>query len=209
MFLRTLICSVLAAACAVLPAWGLEITPFQVRNISPTALLHGLSIAETPYLLPAGKAALKTNFDLANHASIETRNGEKILLDGTTYIATMALRYGLSDTVQVGVDLPWVWHSEGFLDGFISDWHNFFNLPDGSRDDLENDQLNYYYSRNGEERLVLQNETNGLGDVRLLLAWQFKTADQSVFTGISLWPCQLNATFPWAMARGRSGAVSG
>jgi hypothetical protein len=180
--LRILVYLVLVTASMALPAWGLEMAPFPVRNFSPTALIHSLPIAETPYLLSTGKMALHTSFDLANHSSLNTNSNEAILLDGESYIATFGLRYGLSDTLQVGIDLPWVWHSEGFLDSFIGDWHDFFGFPNGDRDDLQDDQLNYLYFRDGEERLSLQDATNGLGDVRLLLAWQFKTTEQSAFS---------------------------
>ena len=163
-------------------SWALDLAPFPVRNLSPTALVHGLSIAESPHLLPAGKTSLHTSFDLVNNASLNSSGNEGILLDGESYIATLGLRYGLSDTLQVGIDLPWVWHSEGFMDSFISDWHDFFNLSNGDRDDLENDQLDYLSSQAGEERLRLQNETDGFGDLRLQLAWQFKTTEQSAFT---------------------------
>ncbi len=164
------------------PSLALDLTPFQVRNFSPTALVHGLSIAETPRLLPTGKTALQASFDLANHATLDTSSNEAILLDGETYVATLGLRYGLSDQLQVGIDLPWVWHSGGFLDSFISDWHDFFGLPDGDRDELQDDQLNYLYYRDGTERLRLQDETDSLGDLRLQLAWQFITTEQSAFT---------------------------
>jgi hypothetical protein len=182
MSLRILACSILVTASTALPAWSLEITPFQIRNFSPTALVHGLSIAETSRLLPAGATSLNTSFDMANNASVSTRTKEGILLDGESYIATLGLRYGLSDTLQLGVDLPWVWHSEGFMDSFISDWHDFFGLPNGDRDDLQDDQLNYLYSRDGKEHLGLQDETNSFGDLRLQLAWQIKTTEQSAYT---------------------------
>jgi hypothetical protein len=182
MFPRILVCLILLTASTVLPAWSLEITPFQVRNFSPTALVHGLSIAETPRVLPAGATSLNTSFDLANNASVSTRTNDGILLDGESYIATLGLRYGLSDTLQLGIDLPWVWHSEGFMDSFISDWHDFFDLPNGDRDNLQDDQLNYLYSSKGKEHLGLQDETNGFGDLRLQLAWQFKATEQSAYT---------------------------
>jgi hypothetical protein len=182
MFPGVLLLLIVIGTTAAIPCQALELTPFAVRNFSPTALVHGLSIAETPYLLPAGKTTLHTGFDLANNATINTRNDERILLDGETYVATLGLRYGLSDQLQVGIDLPWVWHSGGFLDSFISDWHDFFGLPEGDRDDLKNDQLDYRYSRNGEERLRLQDKTDSLGDLRLKLAWQFATTAQSAFT---------------------------
>ena len=182
MSLRLLFCSILVTASATLPAWSLEITPFQVRNFSPTALVHGLPIAETPYVLPAGATSVNTSFDMASNATVSTRSNQDIILDGESYIATLGLRYGLSDTLQLGIDLPWVWHSEGFMDSFISDWHDFFGLPNGDRDDLQDDQLNYLYSREGKELLGLDDETNGFGDLRLQLAWQIKTTEQSAYT---------------------------
>ena len=164
------------------PSRALDLTPFQVRNLSPTALVHGLSIAETPHLLLAGKTALQARFDLANHAMLNSRSGESIHLDGESYVATLGLRYGLSDQLQVGIDLPWVWHSKGFMDSFINDWHDFFGFSNGDRDALKNNQLDYLYSNNGDERLSLQDEVDSLGDVRLQLAWQFKATEQSAFT---------------------------
>jgi hypothetical protein len=94
----------------------------------------------------------------------------------------MGLRYGITDQLQVGIDLPWVWHSKGFMDSFINDWHDFFGLSNGDRDALKNNQLDYLYSHDGDERLRLQDEVDSLGDLRLQLAWQFKTTEQSAFT---------------------------
>ncbi len=181
MWFRILVYLVLVTASTALPAGALEMTPFAVRNFSPTALVHGLSIAETPYLLPTGEAKLNASFDLVNQSALNVENNAAIVLDGESYITTLGLRYGLSDTLQLGIDLPWVWHSKGSLDGFISDWHDFFGLPNGDRDDLENDQLNYIVTRDGEDRMRLQDSDNGPGDLRLQLAWQFKTTEQSAF----------------------------
>ena len=164
------------------PCSALDLTPFPVRNLSPTALVHGLPVAESAKLLETGSKTLITQFDLANNSALNIKNNEATLLDGTTYIATLGLRYGLNETLQVGIDLPWVWHSEGFLDGFISDFHDFFNMNNGDRDKLEDDQLDYLYYKDGEERLRLQDETDGLGDLRLQLAWQFKETEKSSFT---------------------------
>jgi len=163
------------------PCSALDLVPFPVRNLSPTALVHGLPVAESAKLLDTGNKALITQFDLANNCALNIKNNEATLLDGTTYIATLGLRYGIRDDLQVGIDLPWVWHAEGFLDGFISDFHDFFSLSNGDRDKLEDDQLDYLYYKDGEERLRLQDETDGLGDLRLQLAWQFKETEKSSF----------------------------
>lgn len=163
-------------------AWAVELTPFQVRNLAPTALVHGLAIAETPYLLDKGRSSLQTGFELANNATLNRQEGESVTLDGETYVATLRLRYGLSDRLQLGLDLPWVWHSEGVMDGFINDWHDFFGFSNGDRDTLKNNRLDYLYARGGSEGLQLQDEVDGLGDLRLRLNWQFKSTEQAAFT---------------------------
>lgn len=182
MWFRILFYLVLVTASTALPAGALEITPFAVRNFSATALVHGLSMAETPYLLPSGEAQLNASFDLVNQSTLNIENNATLVLDGESSITTLGFRYGLSDTLQLGIDLPWVWHAKGSLDGFISDWHDFFGLPNGDRDDLKDDQLNYIITRDSEDRMRLQDPDNGPGDLRLLLAWQFKTTEQSAFT---------------------------
>lgn len=159
-----------------------ELSPFQVRNLVPAALVHGLAIAESPYLLGAGLSSLQTGFELANNATLNARGGESTTLDGETYVATLRLRYGLSDRLQLGVDLPWVWHSAGVMDSFINDWHDFFGFSNGDRGDLQNNQLDYIYARDGAEEMNLQDDVDGLGDLRLRLSWQFETTDQSAFS---------------------------
>ncbi len=161
---------------------ALELSPFRVRNLSPTALIHGLPVAETPHLLKAGGMSLSGGFEVANNATFDSAGNEQIILDGETYIATLGMRYGVTDRLQIGLDLPWTWQADGFLDNFISDWHDAFGLPNGDRDDLPDDQLSYQYKRNNITDLSLVDETDGLGDLRLHLAWQLKRSARSALT---------------------------
>jgi hypothetical protein len=52
------------------PCSALDLVPFPVRNLSPTALVHGLPVAESAKLLDTGNKALITQFDLANNSSL-------------------------------------------------------------------------------------------------------------------------------------------
>ena len=179
MFLRTLICSLLAAVCAVLPAWGVELTPFPVRNLSPPALVHGLAVAEAARLNPQGRFSARLGLDIVSNATVSDSTNESILLDGESYVTTLGLRYGIAERLQVGLDLPWIAHSEGSLDGFVQDWHKFFGLPNGDRSQLPDDELTYAYANGNGDQLLLDGETGGLGDVRVLLAWQLMNSDAS------------------------------
>jgi len=187
MFLRALMCLLLVVTSPVLPAWGVELTPFPVRNLSPAALVHGLAVAEPARLLPTGRLSSRLGVDIASNATLSDSANESILFDGESYVTTFGLRYGIAERLQIGIDLPWVAHSQGSFDNFVQDWHKFFGLPNGDRSRLPDDELTYAYANAGGDQLLLDDETSGVGDVRLLIAWQLLANQQSaasLFTSI-------------------------
>lgn len=171
--LRTLTWVVLFILVAVVPAWSLDLTPFAVRNLSPPALVHGLTSAEPARLNLPGQVSVRLGFDLANSASLSQTDTEKIRMDGETTVMTIGMRYGLTDRLQIGFDLPWISHSEGSLDSFIQNWHDFFGLPNGDRDNLPDDNLNYSYEGGHGDSFLLDRQTSGLADIKMFLAWQW------------------------------------
>ena len=179
MLKRILICAILGTTCVVLPAWGVELTPFSVRNLSPPALTKGLPVAESVRLNQPGQTSARLGFDISSIASDNHRDDELIVLDGETYVATLGLRYGLAEHLQVGFDLPWIWQSKGFLDNFIENYHDFFGLPNGDRNNMSNNQINFLYTSSDGDDFLLDHETNSIGDVRLLAAWQWLDTEQT------------------------------
>jgi hypothetical protein len=179
MLKRILIYAGLITASTVLPAWGVELAPFAVRNFSPPALVHGLPVAEPARVNQPGQFSSRLGLDVSNIATDDNRSGENIVLDGETYVANLGLRYGLAEHLQVGIDLPWVWQSKGFLDGFIENFHDLFGMPNGDRNNMSKDQINYAYDSNDGDDFLLDHQTNGIGDIRLLAAWQWLDAENS------------------------------
>lgn len=187
MLKRLLIGLVLVLASSALPAWGIELTPFSVRNLAPPALVHGLAVAEPARLNLSGQFSARLGFDLVSNATINDSTNESIHLDGESYVTTLGLRYAMAERLQVGLDLPWVAHNKGFFDGFIQDWHKFFGLHNGDRSQLPDNELTYAYKKVNSDHLLLDDETSGLGDVRLLVAWQLLADEElaaSLFTSI-------------------------
>jgi len=106
----------------------------------------------------------------SSHSVRDAHGGESILLDGETRRLELSYRRGLSERLEFGVDIPWVSHESGSLDGFIDRWHSIFGLPDGIRHERPEDQLLFRYEDDGRQLSRISN-TQGPGDVRLLGGW--------------------------------------
>lgn len=121
--------------------------------------------------------AWRFGFDLASNAITETRPaGQSIVMDGETYRTSIALDYGLSEGLAVGITAPLVAHSGGFLDEFVQDWHDLFGLSNERRGDFEDNSLDYSYVDHGADVFVLRERGRGLGDVRLTADWRLQAA---------------------------------
>ena len=174
------IAALLVSLCLLAwPALALELVPFQVRNMTPTALAHAPAPAEAARLLAPGTVKASFSLDLASHARISSAGDEQVVFDGETLMATLGLRYAINEQLQIGFDLPWIRHDEGSLDGFISNWHDFFRLPDGDRDKLPEDQLAFGYQRDETTELQFDQSTDGIGDLRLVGSWQLNRDAQT------------------------------
>ena len=171
---RTVIAVVLFGAIQAHPciAGPLAITPFYTSNQSPLVQIFGLPAAESAIVQPSGHTWSLLAIDAANNYSSVDTTRENIILDGESYRLTLALRYGVTDKLEVGVDVPWVGYGGGVFDSFIEGWHRFFGLPQGNRLKAPRNRLLFSYSRDGTEQLRLDDSNFGMGDIRLGSGWQ-------------------------------------
>ena len=156
-------------ALLVLPvkAHCLEITPFYTQNQSPMAQIFGLPAAGDAAVLAKGRFSALLATDVASSFAQDNSSREDILLDGENYRFTLALRYGITDRIEAGIDIPYVGQGGGFLDSFIIGWHKFFGLPEGGRTEAPRNRLLYTYSKNGQNRLLINDSDFDIGDIRL------------------------------------------
>lgn len=115
----------------------------------------------------------------SSHSTEDRPAGESLLLDGETTRLELVVRYGLTDRLELGIELPYVWHESGGLDAVIEGWHDLFGLPNGSRDKRERDLLEFRYDAGDSTPVVLQNSSNGPGDVRLIAGWRLADSPTS------------------------------
>ncbi len=163
-----------------LTLWAVEITPFSTQNQSPLVQIFGLPPLGSAAVVAPGKAEGNVILDYASNYVNDSDARENILLDGESARLTLEGRLGIARGFEAGVEIPFVVLGGGFLDSFIEGYHNAFGFPQGGRDQAPRNRLLYRYVRDGQERLLVEKSSYGLGDIRLKGAWQLypKTASQ-------------------------------
>ncbi len=97
--------------------------------------------------------------------------------DLETFRGSLVASYGLRNSWQLSVEVPYIGHDGGFLDDFIYDWHNFFGMPQNGRTKDNSDQLNVTYLSGVS--FELPGPASGVGDIRFNVAhsqpWKNRT----------------------------------
>jgi hypothetical protein len=154
------------------PAQAVDITPFDTKNQSPIVQIYGLPGAGNAVLLSPGQREFRMALDYSSNYVDDAKTREHIVLDGETARITLGGRYGLSEGVECGVEIPYVIHGGGFLDSFIIHYHDFFGFPQGGRDQAPRNRIRYLYTRDGTEKMNVESSSNGLGDMSLTAGFQ-------------------------------------
>jgi Protein of unknown function (DUF3187) len=175
-----------------------EVRAFHNINQLPFKQIFGLPSLDNSPLTEAGTWRFNLISNISNNYSYSATAHEQLRNDGETFRGTLLINYGLRDNLQLSVEIPYIHHSEGFLDDFIYDWHDFFNMPQSGRTKTNNDQFNITYLSDGGSGFSLTTPENGLGDIRigtvLTRPWnnralifsaelKFPTGDFDKFTG--------------------------
>lgn len=107
------------------------------------------------------------SFSAASHSIADARLGEELIMDGATTRLEITWRYAVGDGFELGIELPYVWHESGGLDGLVDAWHDIFGLGGGSRALRESDRLEIAYGDASGMRIDLRQNVRGIADARL------------------------------------------
>lgn len=118
-----------------------------------------------------GQTQWRVSTDLTTEYVLDRAPGENLLFDGETQRYAFALRRAWGETFDWGVEVPLLHTSGGFMDSVIEDWHSFFGLPNGGRQDAPQDRRQYRYERDGLTQFDVRGADTGLGDVLLSAGW--------------------------------------
>ena len=173
---------VLAVGLATQSAAADIFEPFTTANMNPFTRLHGVPQTRSAHLTTAGKLEVGLQLDVANNFTDSLSGNERIRLDGETHRTNLSLRYGLSERWELSIDLPYIRHSGGSLDGFIENWHSWFGLPNGGREDSAEDELTYFWRHGTQTRASLTRSESGMGDITVYAGYRLGGDDERQWT---------------------------
>jgi hypothetical protein len=158
---------------------------FALRNQNPFLQIFGLPPLQSAALTRPGETDFGIAIDLANHADAGDSALETFAIDGESYFVTLSWRRRVSNWLELGIDLPFVLHDEGFLDNAIENWHDTFGMSNTKRRGPSN-QLGFLYARDGTTLYELNSPSSGVGDIQLSAALSIKQASNASDATVSL-----------------------
>ena len=113
--------------------------------------------------------------NIANTVQVDSNSsvGDSVLIDAETTAVHLALEYGLADHWNMVIDLPYINHGIGNLDGAVNEFHNLFGFPEGPRGDRPKNLFAVSYQRQGQHQVNLRTPKSGMGDMALSLTYNF------------------------------------
>ena len=167
MRLPTLLLAVIASA----PAFGDEapLDVFPLRNHNPFLQIYGLPAFATQELAASGGIDINVSFDIANDIDEADRSGEVLIIDTELRTLSLSLRRRISERLEIGLDVPYLSYSGGFLDRVIYDFHDLVGLSNSTRDG-PNDQFRLYMEKEGVTLFDAVEPSSGIGDLQVSAA---------------------------------------
>ena len=159
----------LSAALGLIPLSAQADRFMNLRNEAALARGFGLPALGRAHLAEGDAWILSADLSNEYHASQD--GGSALLLDGETARYAITYRRRIGARLELGVELPLLHQSGGFMDSGIENWHDWFSLPNGGRNEAEQDQYRYRYVESGEILLDVTDRGTRLGEARLLAAW--------------------------------------
>ena len=173
----------LSALALLLVTVPLTAQPLFVINQSPFAAMVGLAPASSAQLGDAGEFSLRTNTIISSHFIDQSASAESVVFDGESVLVDLAASYVVNKDWRLDFRLPYKNHGGGHLDALIEGWHSALGLPDGGRDKVARNQLNFAYSRGDRVNTNLTTNSGGFGNIQVGVSrrvWQRDEQQASV-----------------------------
>ena len=146
--------------------------PFSTSNLNPFVQLYRIPATRSASLTEAGGFEWIITSNIANNFTTNKSGAESIAIDGETWRTSITATYGLTDRFEIGIEVPFIRHTGGSLDGAIEGWHDLFGLPNGGRDKVARDQLVYAWISESVTQADFRSSASGVGDTTLHLGYR-------------------------------------
>jgi len=159
--------AVLLCFMAFCPSATADQGPLKTTNRFP---LHMLVLTPQPMKagLP-GQGELEATLALEySNTYFNFRNQRwDLVIDMELMVAELSMVYGLTDKWALRLDLPLVSQQDGFLDGFLENYHDFLGVSNYGREDRPKNEFAYRVSK--DDRVWIDGEADNfqIGESRL------------------------------------------
>ena len=141
--------------------------PLQTTNRFP---LHMLVLTPRPTnaRLP-GQGNLDATLAVEYSSTFyEYRNARwDLLVDMELLVTELSMAYGVTEKLAVRLDVPMLSMRDGFLDGFLQNYHDFLGVPNYDRENRPADTFAFRASKDGRLWIEGQSDAGCMGDMRL------------------------------------------
>ncbi len=135
----------------------------EMQNQHPLAIYHESFIPHDARLLDPGRLKTTLGFYWSNTLN---RKRSNYIIDAETRMISININHGILTNWQLSYNIPFIWQGEGVADPWIDNWHQFFSLPRGGRNRVNDNSFNI--EGNSEDRkITLSPQSLSLGDITL------------------------------------------
>lgn len=149
-----------------------DIKPFSSHNQSPLIHSFGLPYVEGGRIVSKNKFSISSVFNLSSNSTNARTQNEIVYFDGEMARMDLNARYGITERFEVGINLPLVNHSTGFMDSSIDDFHSVLGMTGGARGRTPRGEMLYAYVQDNKSLFNFNNSSFGIGDISLELGFK-------------------------------------
>lgn len=142
-----------------------DIKPFSSHNQSPLIHSFGMPSTDGGKIVGKGKFLISSILNLSSNSTNAQTDNEIVYFDGEMARVDFMARYGISKRFEIGLNLPFVNHSRGFMDSSIDDFHRALGITGGARAKTPRGEMLYAYTQNGEPLFYFDESLFGIGDI--------------------------------------------
>jgi hypothetical protein len=118
---------------------------------------------------PLGKTQMQTEVQttFSNVFEYRTTGNTQLTFDMEIWRTALTYEYGITDNLDLKIELPFLSTMGGFLDEFIQSYHTTFGFPNGGRELEPNGQYRFLLINNGVTLFDAPSSPFGLSDMTL------------------------------------------
>ncbi len=157
--------------------------PMQTVNRFPLHLMFLKPRPVKAQLPAAGEADMSLAVEYSN-TFFKQRNAQwDVLMDMEIMVLDISMVYGVTSKWAARLDLPLVSMNDGFLDGFLGNYHDAIGVGNYGRESRANNTFGYQVLKDG--RLWLEGESGAFELTDITLSAQYALIDRSPKSGLA------------------------